>query len=86
MELILSYSHSDDHHRYFDVLYNEKPVRCRQIKENGQIEIHYSDFARACGYNTFGHYLLSQPGCIEELTDLRQNILNEIHHAAQVDL
>lgn len=90
MITILSHSHTDDHHHYYDALVNERPVRVRQIRENNEIEIHYNDLAQAYGFATAGVFLLEYKGAIEVVADFRQEILNEIktlsHATAGADL
>ena len=83
MELILSHDRTDKHHAYYDCLFKESPVRVRQILKNGDIEILYSDVAKAMGYADFGDFILNHPGAIETVSDLREAIINELPNTNQ---
>lgn len=76
--IILSHDRTDKHHAYYDCLFKEKPVRIRQILKNGDIEILYSDVAKAMGYTNFGDFILNHKGAIEIVADLREAIINEL--------
>ena len=90
MITILSHSHTDDHHHYFDALVNGKPVRSRLIRSNQQVELHYNDLAKAYGYPTAGAFLLECPGAIEIVADFRHSLVEQLktlnHATAGADL
>lgn len=75
---MISYTHSDNHFTYYTYLLNDFPVRLRKAN-NSQIDILYSDVAKAMGYTSFGHFILGHSEAIEILLDLNREVTNHLH-------